>query len=442
MRAFNASFDDNTKALYDAYKDGTWRTMLQYRSMHKTNSNGKERDILSPSFVTRVFQWVAIGVLRPLYEAKDPHIALNCKEGCGIAGRVEKRAHGEKIEHFSRATRKAIKRNSVVPTLKHWYYDEHEYQYVLSIDQRKCYDHITRKAFRKAVKNLTTDSAFIDFATEVTFVGDTFPVGTPTSPIGHHIIMLPFDIWLSANSERAVRYADNVIVATRTKEEAHTLSWRIRNFWWYTLGIRAKRHEVRVTPMDRPIDFCGYIFVRHAKGKADHNKGVTRVRRSIVERAKRADNDKTWGAYFGILQHADTFRLMRNIEAKMKLSQLTERIRISRKLDAKNIDVKSLIGQTFTIYDYDLRADKTGTPNWIKCLIGIDEIDEDGQPTGRTLAREFHGGYMGLVEFITACEKEFAKADLLPIEEAAIDNQCGYIFENSTNQIQYINEAV
>ena len=437
VRMFAEHFDDNVRTLYDAYKNNTWRERLSYRAMVKTNSNGKRRNILSPSFETRVYQWLSLNMLRPLYERKDNNIALNCKDGRGIQGARPKRTHGMVSEHWTKHKQRQARRNAVVRRIKHIYYDRRDYDYCVLIDQRKCYDHITEKVYRKALKNITTDKDFIEFSIGVTFVKGIFPVGTPTSPTAHHIIMLPFDLWLQKECPDAVRYADNIFAPTRTKEEAHTLMWRIQNVWWYTLGIRAKRHEIAIRPLGVPTDFCGYVFHRHeGKGVCDHDKGYTSVRKDICTNAARTDNDKSWASYFGLLQHADTFALMRRIEKEMKLSQLTEKIRIDRNLDAKNIDIKTIVGRTISIRDYDIRKDAKGNPNWIKCLIGIEET-ENGEPTGRIAAYEFHGGFQYIIEFITACEKAFTKEGILPLEDVVIENQCGYIFKDSTNQLKY-----
>lgn len=75
--------------------------------------------------------------------------------------------------------------------------------------------------------------------------------------------------------------------------------------------------------------------------------------------------------------------------------------------------------------------------NWIKCLVGIEEVVE-GEKTEKILAREFHGNYQGIIQFILACERAYGKQAVLPLEEVEIENQCGYIFKNSTNQLTYI----
>lgn len=95
--------------------------------------------------------------------------------------------------------------------------------------------------------------------------------------------------------------------------------------------------------------------------------------------------------------------------------------------------------QTFTVFDYEIRkSEKSGDPNWIKMLIGMPEVTDDGELTGKTVAREVHGGMMGIVAWMVEAEKEYGKKNLLPLEDVRIVDECGYIFEGSTNQMQYI----
>ena len=108
-------------------------------------------------------------------------------------------------------------------------------------------------------------------------------------------------------------------------------------------------------------------------------------------------------------------------------------------MDARNIDIKGLIDKKFSVLDYDIRRDNKGNPNWIKCLIGIDEV-VDGVLTGKIEARAFHGNYQGIINFVLACEAKYGKSVILPIEDVEIENQCGYIFKDSTNQLKYIGD--
>ncbi|MDO5316877.1 MAG: hypothetical protein Q4F82_12370 [bacterium] len=60
---------------------------------------------------------------------------------------------------------------------------------------------------------------------------------------------------------------------------------------------------------------------------------------------------------------------------------------------------------------------------------------------GRKKAFEFHGSYMYIVEFMAMAERTFGKKNMLPLEEMEIENQCGYIFKGSTNQMEYIGDS-
>lgn len=422
-------FDARCGELYAALRDGSWRDKLSYRDMELTGNNGKRRHIKVPSLETRIYQHLMLELLEPVYQSKDPLTGLNCKKECGITSKIPDK--------------------SIVHLAKHLFYDRRDLHWALLIDQRESYGHVTEKVFRRELKCLIDDPWMVDFAVGVSFTEGELPIGTPSSPFVHHVVMLGFDHWMCSLSPFRLRYADDCLLAFHTKEEAQAAKWRVKQYWWYRLNIRAKRHRTLIIPLSHPMDYCGFVFhralqpkskesLRTAKSKGHTDKGYVTIRRSTADRARKCRTDESWSSYFGQMMHSDCYNLMRKIEEKMKLRQLTEKIRIDRKMDARHIDMKDLCGVTFTIYDYEVRYNSQKEPNWMKCLIGVEET-KDGQPTGKTLAYEFHGNYQGLIQFILACEAEYGKQAILPLEEMEIENQCGYIFKGSTNQMTYIN---
>ena len=414
---FNEDLDANCNMIYNNLLDSGYLSLVRYKKLEKINGNGKVRKIDSPTFVTRIYQHLFLLLIEPVYYSKDNKTGLNCKLGCGITSNT--------------------RRKSVVRLLKGLFYDRLDLEWALIIDQRKCYDHITVNIFRRAMRRIVDDRKLIDFAVNVCFVNGKLPIGTPTSPMVHHIVMLGFDYYAKSISPFVIRYADDVIMAFHTKEEANTSKWRVKNYWWYNLGIRAKSNTTRISSLYDSIDFCGYVFHRNGMDINDHNKGYVSVRERTVNRAKICGSDDKWASYFGIFKHADSFNLALRIEKDMKLKDLTSKIKIDRSMDARNIDIKGLIDKKFSVLDYDIRRDNKGNPNWIKCLIGIDEV-VDGVLTGKIEAREFHGNYQGIINFVLACEVKYGKSAILPIEDIEIENQCGYIFKDSTNQLKYI----
>lgn len=425
VQLFFDDWDDNIDMLCMSVNSGQYVEFISYRKLTKVNKNGKRRDIDSPTLVTRILQYVFINRISPLYRRRDNYAALNCKKHCGLNAKQ--------------------KRYSVRHRLKSLFYDRRDIHYVAVVDQRKCYEHVRMKVFRKALKLLTTDKWLIDYGCNVTFCENKLPIGTPSSPLAHHILMLNFDLEYSRCYPFYIRYADNILVGCNSKEEANAVLHRTQQRWWFEFGIRANRWDSKVLRVDdNAIDFCGTVYHRNA-GKLydDHNKGYATVRQRIADAANQA-TPRNWGCYFGQLVGVDSYNLLIQIqERNMKLSELTQKIKINRSMDAPQVQAKDIQGVTITVLDYEIRQNGKGSDNWIKLLVCFDEITEDGEYTGRKQLRELHGDYAGLYHYLRQAERMFGgKQAILPIEDAKIVNSCGYIFEGSTNQKQYLDEYV
>lgn len=181
------------KAIETDLLNGDYRKKIYYRKLEITNNNGKRRHILCPDFYTLTLEHIAIAKLSPYYARLDPKVGLNCKKGCGVNAKAKK--------------------GSLAKRLKHIFYDLREYNYSLVIDQRKCYDHVTPRIFRKALVKIDAPYWLVEFAIDVAFVKETFPIGTPTSPLAHHIIMLNNDLLARSLCKHSVRYADDNFLA-------------------------------------------------------------------------------------------------------------------------------------------------------------------------------------------------------------------------------------
>jgi len=414
------NWDEVSEIILKMIENGEYKELICYEK--KTLYDKKERHIDMPTLMTRILQYVFMLYAEPFYKREDPKISYNCKEGYGLNAQDRSK--------------------SVTRKVKHLFYDRRDLNYVLMIDQRHCYQHCTSKVFRRKAKILGLKKEWIDFCIDVCFVGKALPIGTPSSPLLQHIIMLEFDKWLKRETSISVRYADNVLVGCEDKQSAQRLKWRIMNHWWYDLQIRANRKEVSIKPIkDSYIDFCGYVFHRNeGKRYNEHNKGYTLARRSTAENARKATSEN-WGCYFGLLRGGDTYHLMKKIEEKMKLQDLTSRIRINRKLDAPNIQMKDIDGVDICILDYEMRTNKLGQVNWVKLLLMVKEKDIIKEAEGeKILIREVHGDYKGIYSYLLECEKEYKKEDILPLTNVRITNQCGYIFEGSTNQVKTLED--
>lgn len=445
VKAFKQNLEENIYNLYQAIKDGSYKQLIGYRKLKKRNHKGKLRLIDSPNLVTRIMEHLWLYLIVPFYDRKDNGNGKNCKPGHGITA--------------------DIPRNSTLHNQKHLYYDLREFHYLLLIDQRKCYEHITPKIYRKQIKHFTRDAKFIDFGEEIGFINKKLPIGTPTSPYIHHFCLWASDVFIRDNTEWSQRYADDNAIAFRVIEDLQAFKWRLTNFWWYELSLRPKRHMTRILNIDKcPMDYCGFVTHRNPdKGVSDHNKGFCKLRSSTIQRAIERCKEsttpvekvnRTYSSYFGQLIHGNEFSTLLQIEnSNMKLSKLTKKVRITREIDAPEIDISDLLGVTFTLYKYRMK-DYKGHTNWIQCLIGSTQeipLKEDrnreeegshqkpesrksrrekGLPRktkklrkiegGKEYAYEFHGNYQGIISYIKAMQEDNPDIEnwFMPIEEA------------------------
>lgn len=417
--------DDYILDVASAVETMTYLGRISYNEFDTVNSNGKRRHIEQPSLFTRVLQHLFILFIKPEYDRRDPRISFNCKEGYGISA--------------NDCTK------SVSHRMKSILYDRRDLHYALHIDQRHCYQHMTPALFRRALKGLTGDKELIDFGVNITFHGKSFPIGTPTSPLAHHIIMLEFDRWLGSITGPKIRYADDCILFFPTKDEANRAKWRIKNFWWYNYHLYSKRENSRIMDMDKePISFCGLVYRRTEPKHDGHGKGYVTARQNIKRAVHRCQTDASWASYFGILSKTDSYHTLTQIEEKMNFSELTATIKINRKFDAQPISIADLAKHTFNIYDFELKFGKdkaTGNQaaNWVRLLVGVPECDANGMPTGKYLRYTMKTESEAVVQFMEQVylASKSSPKPVLPIDGCELENASGFMFKGSTNREMY-----
>ena len=413
---FENNLDDNCKLIADIINSGKVSEYVKYIKLRRKNTNGKWRDIDAPTFFTLVMQHVWIMLVKPLYMAKETGIARNCIEGRGICS--------EDID------------KGLLRPMRRLFYDMRQYSHLVCIDERKCYEHTTVKAYRKGMKAIGARRELIDFGESVGFVRGILPIGTPTSPLMHHIAVYPFDVWLNGNYPHALRYADNVFAPVLSLEEGHQVMWRIKMNWWYELGVRSKSTEQRVVAInDKLVDICGFRICRFEPRKDNHGKGLTRIRKSIWHNAMHAETEESWASYFGILSHADCYRSLVKKCKEMKLEELTSRCKLKRTMDAIEYDPREVLEiGSFDIIDYEILKDKkTHEDNWINLFCGRKK-----EGTNKLKAFAFHGNMKCIYMWIRMLEEEFGGKSFLPIEDVRLIKRRGYLLDGTAEVIEEI----
>ena len=150
------------------------------------------------------------------------------------------------------------------------------------------------------------------------------PQGGVISPLLANIYLDPLDWLMAGLGFEMVRYADDMVVLCRSKEEAETVLEKLRE-WMAGAGLTLHPDKTRVVDMnltDSHFDFLGYRFQRSRRGRMMRlvrPKSLRKLRETIKPRTRRAngrsmeaivaDLNRTLPGWFGYFKHVKASEL-------------------------------------------------------------------------------------------------------------------------------------
>src|SRR5262249_51932254 len=91
--------------------------------------------------------------------------------------------------------------------------------------------------------------------------GRGLPQGAPLSPLLSNLALSPVDHLIDGKQVRLVRYADDFLLMTRTRDEAEAAAERMAALI-RPLGLTLNRDKTRIAHLDEGIRFLGFQFER------------------------------------------------------------------------------------------------------------------------------------------------------------------------------------
>lgn len=152
------------------------------------------------------------------------------------------------------------------------------------------------------------------------------PQGGVISPLLSNAFLNTFDHQMLAAGHRAVRYADDIVVVCRTREEAEAALQRVRQILEGQLGLRLHPHKTRIVHITEGFEFLGFRFWRdeqglHLEPRAQAVQRLKEKVRYITRRRQPRRVDQIvaelnpvitgWGRYFRI---GDLWRVGRRLD--------------------------------------------------------------------------------------------------------------------------------
>jgi RNA-directed DNA polymerase len=272
VEQFEARAEEELLALHEQLKSKQYRPRPVKRVMIPKPGGGR-RPLGIPSIRDRIVQQAVLQVLEPIFEAKFSRFSHGFRPGRGChtaLGIVDQ----------------AIR---------------HGYEWIADADIEKFFESVDHEVLLDAVHEEISDGSMLRLIRSFLESGVLLdggklepseqgtPQGGPLSPLLSNIYLHPLDEAMRAHGFGQVRYADDFIVLTKSREraeEALELAQEVLD------GLKLRLHpgKTHAAKIDEGFDFLGYRYFRDRQGRLQKivsRKSSDRFRERIRERTRR-----------------------------------------------------------------------------------------------------------------------------------------------------------
>jgi len=298
---FERHLEDNIFQLYKELANKTYRHSA-YTGFYVRDP--KVRHIHKAIVRDRIIHHALFKVLNPIFEQTFISDSFSCREGYGTHKGFKK---------LVTLARKVSKNY----TSDCW---------ALKCDIRKFFDSVGHKILLSIIERKVKDSNLIWLLREVIESFNTSDKARPCQgiPIGNLTSQLFANIYLNELDRFAkhklkikcyLRYADDFLLLSRRKEHLHYYTSVLEQFLSSKLKLSLHPNKISIRKLSWGIDFVGYVALPHHQVLRTRLK--QRIFRRIKERLQQYEHgqlslgscDQSIQSYFGILKHANTYKL-------------------------------------------------------------------------------------------------------------------------------------
>ena len=251
----------------------------KYEIFKRTTGN-KDRIIYKlPFFPDRILHHAIVQVMKPYWMRLLIRDTFSTIPGRGIHDGVKR-------------VKKALK-------------NRNETRYCLKLDIKKFFPNIDHDILKTILRKKIKDARFLAVLDEIVDSAPGIPIGNYISQWFSNLYLAYFDHYVkeTLHCKYYFRYADDIIILSRTKAHLHDIKQEIERYLYSELKLTIKNNWQIFPVSARGIDFLGYKFF--------HTH--TLVRKSIKQNFKKTIKNKTTKqkspSYWGWFAHADTYNL-------------------------------------------------------------------------------------------------------------------------------------
>ena len=244
----------------------------------------KERLVFRlPYFPDRITHHAVMNVLEPIFTRLFTADTYSCIKGKGIHG-------------AARAVKSAL-------------LDKSETTYCLKLDIKKFYPTVNHEILKVLLRKIFKDRDLLWLLDEIIDSAEGLPIGNYLSQYFANFYLTYFDHWIK--EDKAVkyyfRYADDIVVLSKSKTDLHRLRFEIAEYLSKNLALTVKENY-QVFPVEkRGIDFVGYRFYH------THTMLRKGIKKRFAKAVSKNRNKATIAAYKGWTKHCDSKHLIKKI---------------------------------------------------------------------------------------------------------------------------------
>jgi len=298
--SYTRNLEPNLLGLKERLSSGTWQPG-RYRSFIVREP--KERLIQAAPFEDRIVHHAICNIIEPLFDKGFISDSYACRSGKGThAGML-------RLKSFLRKCRRQHPESEI---------------YALTCDVRKYFPSINHQILLSILSCKTTDSRLLELLSRIissTPGPEGIPIGNLTSQLFANAYLNELDRFAkhSLRAKFYVRYMDDFIILSQSKEELHRFRWLIGQFLKERLGLDLHPRKANIFPARDGVDFVGYrvfcdFILLRKSGTRRFIARIKKLSRAGAPQEKLAESLKSWVAH---AKWADSQRLGLRLECSL-----------------------------------------------------------------------------------------------------------------------------